>query len=353
MTVKKELKPTLKGLTLSELENQIRPLSEKDFHARQIYKWLYQKKVGTFREMTDLSKALRHKLAQRYRLQALTLKQQLVSQQDQTRKFLFELVDHHYIESVLMFASRRVTVCLSVMVGCPLGCPFCATGQMGLVRPLSSAEILNQFLWIDSHADRSITNVVLMGMGEPFLNYEPTIKAAKILNTELGPGISARKITISTAGIIPGIYRYADERQRFKLAISLNATNNQQRSQLMPLNKKYPLEDLLAAARYYTRKLKRRITFEYMLIRAFNDSLADATRLRQMLSAIPCKLNLIPFNETPHSPYQAPTEKQLDAFIQAVYQAPFAVTVRRSKGADIAAACGQLYAEENTLRQES
>jgi len=353
MRINNDQQQALTGLTLAELEQQMRQRGEKSFHARQIYQWLYQKKVRSFPEMTDLSKELRRKLAQDYQLAQLRLKQSRVSRQDQTRKFLFELNDQHYIESVLMFADRRVTLCLSTMVGCPLGCPFCATGQMGYVRPLTSAEILDQFLWVAAHIDPPITNVVFMGMGEPLLNYDPTLKAARILNTELGPGLSARKITISTAGVVPAIYRYADEKRRFKLALSLNATTNAQRSRLMPLNKKYPLEDLLAAARYYTQKLKRRITFEYMLIRAFNDSLADATRLRQMLSAIPCKLNLIPFNETPHSPYQAPIEKQLDAFIQAVYQAPFAVTVRRSKGADIAAACGQLYAEENTFRQES
>jgi 23S rRNA (adenine2503-C2)-methyltransferase len=214
---------------------------------------------------------------------------------------------------------------------------------MGFKRHLTTGEIVDQLLFIQRDRQSVVTNIVFMGMGEPFLNYDNVIKAASILNSELGPEIAARRMIISTAGIVPEIYRYADEGHRFKLAISLNATTDNQRDELVPINKKYPLQNLLSAVRYYTKKSRRRVTFEYVLINDFNDSEQDARRLIKMLGQIPCKVNVIPFNQSEFLPYKSPSEARLEQFLKHLYRAPFAITVRRSKGQDISAACGQLY----------
>lgn len=333
----------IKGMSLNELKLLMSEFGEKSFHARQIYQWMYQKGVRSFKEMTNLSQNLCKQLAESLELSALTLKTTEVSSADQTIKFLFELSDHQYVESVYMTEEKRITVCLSTMVGCPMGCPYCATGQMGHQCNLTAGEIVDQLLMIQSNTGKLASNVVFMGMGEPFLNYENVIKAADLLKSELGSGIAAKKITVSTCGIVPAIYRFADEGHRFKLAVSLNASNDEKRDQLIPVNRKYPLKELFKAILYYTRKSKRRVTFEYVLIQEFNDTPEDARRLVNLLSPIPCKLNLIPFNETECVEYRRPTEQAIDRFVSEVYRAPFTVTVRRSKGVDISAACGQLY----------
>jgi 23S rRNA (adenine2503-C2)-methyltransferase len=338
---------TFKGLTLKELEKVLKRLGEKTYRARQLYQWMYQQGVRDFQEMTNFPAVLRTRLQAAYVLTLLEPVRRQRSSLDATVKYLFRVRDGALIESVYMEDGDRVTVCLSTMVGCPIGCPFCATGQMGLKRNLTTGEILDQFLWIQREVEQKISNIVFMGMGEPFLNYEPTIQSAQILNSELGPGLAARKITISTCGIVPAIYRFSDEKHKFKLAISLNTATDALRTQLIPINRKYPLADLLEAVQYYTRKLKRRVTFEYILIRGVNDTPAAAENLVRLLSPIPCKLNVIPYNESKFSNFHKPTEKVLDEFMQHIYQAPFAVTVRRSKGSDIAAACGQLFAAES------
>lgn len=338
---------SIKGMSLREIKNLVADIGEDHYRANQIYKWIYKYGVFSFSEMTDLKKELREKLSNKYTLSTLKLKFEVKSNIDSTKKYLFELNDGNSIESVYMIEGKRITSCLSTMAGCPIGCPYCATGSMGLKRKLSAGEIIDQFLWINKNNSNKITNIVFMGMGEPFLNYDNTIKAAQIFSSDMGADISAKKIVISTCGIIPGIYGYTDEGHKFKLAISLNATSDVQRNQLIPINKKYPLQDLLKAARYYTRKSKRRITFEYTLITGINDTDEDAQRLISLLKDIPCKLNIIPYNENTFLDYRKPKEKEVERFVQKVYKAPFAVTVRRSKGADIASACGQLYSEEN------
>ena len=338
-----EKKIELKGMDLNEIGVIIKNLREKPFRAKQLYKWLYRKSAFSFDEMSDLPLILRNYLPKRAELKLLEPKKKVSSKIDASTKYLFKLRDGNCIESVYMEYQGRKTVCLSTQVGCSLNCSFCSTGKMGFIRNLTTGEILDQFLFINRESDFSITNIVFMGMGEPFLNYENVIKAARILNSELGPEISARKITISTSGIVPAIYRFADEGHKFKLAISLNATTDAQRDKSMPINRKYPINVLLEAAKYYTRKTKRRVTFEYVLIKDFNDSIDDAKRLRKLLSDIPCKLNLIPYNETEFSPYKIPDEERLEKFIKEIHRAPFAVTVRRSQGRDIKGACGQLY----------
>ncbi|MDD5062679.1 MAG: 23S rRNA (adenine(2503)-C(2))-methyltransferase RlmN [Candidatus Marinimicrobia bacterium] len=336
-------KINLKGYNLDEITAQMASLGKKPYRARQIYQWLYQKNATNWAQMTNISLALRTELAGLFDLNTLSLKNSMKSALDGSEKFLFELIDGNLIEAVYMPEERRRTVCLSSQVGCSVGCTFCATGIMGLKRNLSAGEIVDQLLFINAHIHQPVTNVVFMGMGEPFLNYENVMRAAQIFNSELGPELSARHITISTCGIIPGIKRFTAEDQRYKLAISLNATTDEQRNQIIPVNKKYKIADLLNTAKNYTRVSRRRVTFEYILIAGLNDTMADAHRLVAMLSPIPCKLNLIPYNANPQFPFRAPSEEHLNEFIREIYRAPFAVTVRRSKGLDIAAACGQLY----------
>jgi len=336
-------KVVIKGLDLADLGSWIARIGERPYRARQLYRWMYRKGVRAFAEMTDLSRELRLKLEEIANLECLRIEMRQQSKLDQSTKYLFRLTDNQAVEAVYMVEGNRITVCLSTMVGCPIGCPYCATGIMGFKRNLTAGEIVDQFLWIQREQSQRITNVVFMGMGEPLLNYEAVVKAAAILNSELGAEIAARRITISTAGIVPQIYRCADESQRYKLAISLNAVNDQQRNELVPINQKYPLSELIKAVNYYTRKSRRRITFEYVLIKGVNDGSRQARELIILLSKIPCKLNIIPYNANEFLPYQAPNEKELERFLAKIYDAPFAVTVRRSKGQDIAAACGQLY----------
>ncbi len=335
----------IKGLTLRELEQWVAGIGEKPFRARQIYQWLYQKGVQSIDDMLNLSKGLREKLKISASLSVLSIHEKIRSNIDQSVKYLFQLNDGKSIEAVYMTEDKRVTVCLSTMVGCPIACPYCATGIMGFKRNLSSGEIVDQLLLIQKDQQTRITNVVFMGMGEPFLNYENVMRAADIFNSELGPEIAARRITISTAGIVPEIYRFSDEGHRYKLAISLNGTTDPQRDELVPINRKYPLDSLMEAVKYYSRHSRRRVTFEYILIEGFNDTENDARQLIKLLSQVPCKINVIPYNENEFLPYRSPSEGNLERFLKHLYKVPFAVTVRRSKGPDIAAACGQLYVQ--------
>lgn len=330
-------------MTEPELECVLSALGEKPYRARQLYQWLYQKNARSFDEMTNLAKVLRLKLAAAYQINCVQQRQAIVSQLDGSVKYLWQLSDGLMVESVYMVEERRRTVCLSSQVGCSMGCAFCATGLMGLKRNLTAGEIVDQLIVINSQQAEPVTNIVFMGMGEPLLNYDNVMQAARIFNSEAGAGVAARRITISTAGLVPQIERFTVERQPYKLAVSLNATTDEQRSQILPINKKYPLKKLLPALQNYTRTMRKRVTFEYVMLAGFNDTIADARRLVKLLSPLPCKLNLIPYNENPYFAFKTPGEETINAFIREVYRAPFAVTVRRSKGLDIAAACGQLY----------
>jgi len=337
-------KPLLKGKTLEELQEWAISIGEKPYRGLQLHQWMYKRNAHSFAEMTDIRQELRERLAREYRMVAAEIAQVQESQIDHSRKYLFRLQDGQHVESVLMHDGKRHTICLSTQVGCAIGCPYCATGQMGFQRQLHSAEIVDQFLQIAGRQSDKITHIVFMGMGEPFLNYDNVIRAARIFNSERGPMIAARKITISTSGILPAIYRYIEEKHKFKLAISLNGSTDEQRDYLVPINRRYPIRDLLEAARTYTQKSRRMMTFEYILIAGFNDRPADARRLCSILGQIRCKLNIIPFNETPFSEFRQPSEESLNAFVQLLLKGSMTVTVRRSKGQDIAAACGQLYA---------
>lgn len=254
---------------------------------------------------------------------------------------MFKLQDGLAIESVLMFEDNRATICVSTQVGCAIDCKFCATGMMGLKRNLSDGEIIDQFLTVQRLKGRKITNVVMMGMGEPFHNYDNLMKACALLTDGDGPNLANKHIVVSTSGLIPRIYQFADEKRKYRLAISLNATTDEVRTRLMPLNKRWPIRELLKAAKYYTEKLGEPVTFEYVLLQGVNDTLADADRLKKMLDRILCKVNLIPYNPTVAA-YQRTSEKRILAFYERLSDMRAPVMIRWSKGDDIDAGCGQL-----------
>ncbi len=332
-------KINLKGLWIEDLEKLLGGLGEKRYKARQLASWIYAKGATDFSQMTELSKDLREKLSQIAFIDSIRLVKRQVSPKDFSEKFLFELSDGEQIETVLMWEGKRVTICLSTQVGCPLGCTFCSTGKMGFKRNLTAGEIVDQIIAL---GDRHITHVVLMGMGEPLLNYEHTLKALRIINNVLGLSFAAKQITLSTAGIPAMIKKLAEEKLKIKLAISLNAATDAKRNELMPINKKHPLKELLDAVKHFAEKRKRGVTFEYVLIEDVNDSEKDALALSKLIRGIPCKINLIPYNPVPDLPYQKPSEENIIAFRDYLYPRCPAVTLRLSKGEDILAACGQL-----------
>jgi 23S rRNA (adenine2503-C2)-methyltransferase len=332
----------LKGMSPDELARFIASLGKEKYRTKQLLSWMYAKGVSDFEAMTDLSKSFREELSRIARVSALEEVARQVSD-DGATKFLFQLEDGLRIESVLIREEPRRTVCLSSQVGCALGCVFCATGRMGFTRNLSPAEIVDQLIAV-RRAEGSVTNVVLMGMGEPLLNYDNVLKAVRLMNLEMGISLGMRKITLSTAGVVPGIERLAQERLHIGLAISLNASADRTRTQLMPINRRYPMNELLAAVRKFGRTTRRRVTFEYMLINGVNDGPEDAARLVRLLGEIPCKINLIPLNPIAGSPLQRPSPERIEGFRNFLLSHHFTVPLRESKGRDIAAACGQLCA---------
>lgn len=335
-------KINLTGMTLEEMEDFMTSIGEKKFRAKQLFNWLYKRRIDRFEEITVFSREFRQKLAEIAELGHVELVQRKISADGETNKFLFRLKDGHFIESVYMVDGKRRTVCLSSQVGCALNCSFCATGRMGFKKNLSVGEIVDQLLAVLKIMGTDATNIVFMGMGEPFLNYENVIKAATLISHGDGIAIGKRKITISTAGIIPQIKRFADENQGFKLAISLNASDNASRSRLMPINKKYPLKQLIEAARYYSQHSKHLFTFEYLMISGINDRDEDIENLKKLLKGLRCKINIIPYNSTDDK-WQPPSEERINYFLRELLKLHIIVSVRRSKGIDIEAACGQLY----------
>lgn len=341
-----ENKQNLKGLTLSQLEEFFLKIYEKRFRAEQVFLWIYQKKAKSFDEMTNLSKATRVKLNELAYIENLELTQVQVDPESNTHKFLFQLNDRKKIESVLLFDQKRKTVCISSQVGCAVDCKFCATAQMGLFRNLTVSEIIDQLLIIQRDFKAEVTNIVFMGMGEPFHNYENVIESAKLMSDPKAIGISQRKITISTSGVLPKIRRFTDENHNFKLAISLNATENQTRTKLMPLNAKWPIEALLEEAKFYSQNNRNKITLEYVLLEGINDSVADAKRLSKWCSDYNCKANVIPYNPT-NTVFKRPSDENIEKFMVALGQNYASVTLRNTGGKGINAACGQLAVEQN------
>jgi 23S rRNA (adenine2503-C2)-methyltransferase len=330
-------------LNTNEIDSLLTVLGESSFRAEQIHNWIYDHGVVSWGEMENLPQSLRDNLENMIPLHPLRIIKISGSDSKSTRKYLFETLDGQNIESVLMNDRKRTTVCISSQVGCAVDCKFCATASMGFIKNLSVGEIVDQVIHLQTQSKSRITNVVFMGMGEPFLNYKSVIEAAKILSQEMGFG--ARRITISTAGIVPKIRQLADEDHKYKLAISLNGTDERSRNTIMPLTKTHSLKSLIESAHYYYKKIRRFITFEYVLLKDVNDSPEDGKRLIDLLRSLPCKVNVIPYNEI-GGKYNRPKEDKIQAFLHSLKHAPFTVTVRWSKGTDIDAGCGQLAVKD-------
>ncbi|KEK09574.1 MULTISPECIES: 23S rRNA (adenine(2503)-C(2))-methyltransferase RlmN [Lysinibacillus] len=351
--VKKE-KPNLKESIYSfqphQLEDWLKENGEKPFRAAQIFDWLYNKRVKTFEEMSNLSKGLRDKLAANFALSTLStiIKQE---SKDGTIKFLFQLQDGYSIETVLMRHEYGNSVCVTTQVGCRIGCTFCASTLGGLKRHLLAGEIVEQVVKVQQTLDEvseRVSHIVIMGIGEPFDNYDAMMNFLKVINHEKGLNIGARHITVSTSGIVPKIYQFADEQLQINFAVSLHAPNQEARQKLMPIARAYKLEELMEAVRYYTKKTGRRVSFEYGLMSGENDSVEIAEELSALIKGIKCHVNLIPVNYVPERDYVRTSRSQIFAFEKTLKKNGINVTIRREQGSDIAAACGQLRAQERS-----
>ena len=330
------------------------------YRGSQVAKWLYRRMLpeqgggfaAEFAAMTDLPRTARETLAAQFPTKPLMLSEVHTDQRDGTVKILARLTQgNNPIECVLLPDARRVSVCLSTQAGCPMGCTFCATGTQGLSRNLTTSEIVGQFLLLQAHSPRRITHIVLMGMGEPLLNYDATLKAIRILNAECG--VAMRHITLSTVGIVPNIERLAEEDLQLTLAVSLHAANDTLRTRLVPVNKTYPLSRLIPACRQYVAKTHRRLTFEYVLLREVNDRPEDAHELAHLLRGMSAAVNVIPYNPTAvFEPFRRPEPARITAFRTILEQAGIVVTQRKERGQQIAAACGQLVTEAARQRPE-
>lgn len=345
----REARTDIKSLQFDELEKLVEKLGGPSYRARQIADWLYQKRVQSFEDMTDLPRDFRARLAKEFAFATIDIVRVLGSH-DTTRKFLFRLVDESLIETVLipaspaLYGSRsdRRTVCVSTQVGCAYGCKFCASGLEGFSRNLHPNEIVDQIIAIEREIGDKVDNLVFMGMGEPLANLDNVIHAIRIINAPWGLGIGARHITLSTSGLAPKIRKLAGEKLQIRLAISLHGATDEVRSQIMPINRRYNLETLLAACDYYARHKKQRLTFEYILIENVNDTPEQARRLGRIAHRLGAKVNLIPYNSVHGLPWSRPSPEQQERFLSILRQSDVAATLRREKGHDIDAACGQL-----------
>ena len=340
------MKPNIKDLSLSELAAFLDERHHPPYRAQQIRQWLFQRRAREFAEMTNLPRELRDALAESFSISSLTERQRAESR-DGTVKFLFGLADGQSVESVLIPEPKRLTLCISTQAGCAYGCAFCATALLGFKRNLSASEIVDQIVEAGRTAGDSarITNIVFMGMGEPLANYAHTLRAIEIItDASWGLGIAPRRVTLSTVGLIPQIEKLMQE-TNVSLAISLHAATDELRGRLMPVNRKYPLERLIDCCRKLPLPRRKRITFEYVLLGGVNDSLADAQALCKVLGGVPSKVNVIPFNPHPGSAFERPADQTVKCFQQVLFDHGIQANVRRARGDDIAAACGQLQGQ--------
>ncbi len=336
------MKKDILNYTYEELQQEIASIGEKPFRAKQIYEWLHVKGVRSFGEMSNLSKGLREKLEAKYDINKVELLEQQTSKLDGTNKFLLRLDDGNVIESVFMVYQHGNTVCVSSQVGCRMGCTFCASTIGGLERNLTAAEILLQIYEIQRVMNVRVSNIVIMGTGEPLDNYDNFVKFVKMISDKHGLNISQRNITVSTCGIVPNIRKLAEENLQITLALSLHGSSQVRRQVLMPVAKAFPLEEVLEACDYYYEKTGRRLSFEYSLVAGINDTQEDAVALTAMLRGKNCHLNLIPVNPIKEVDYQKPSKKNAHAFKNKLEKSGINVTIRREMGSDIDGACGQL-----------
>ena len=336
------MKQDIKSFNLQELTTQIEKSGLPKFRAKQIYDWLHKQFAEDFSEMTNLSLDLRAKLSEEYEIRNCKIARKLESKLDETKKYLFELNDGEFIESVLMKYKYGYTVCVSSQVGCNMKCSFCASTIDGCVRNLTASEILSQIYAISKDENIRVSHIVLMGMGEPLDNYDNVLKFLELITNEDGQNISARHISISTCGVVPKIYDLIEKHPQFTLSVSLHAPNNEIRSRIMPVNNKWHVEELLEACKAYTDATSRRISFEYAMMDGINDTDECAKELRAKLRGTLCHVNLIPANEVRENDYKRSTNERLEAFSKILEAGGITTTVRRSLGGDIEASCGQL-----------
>lgn len=331
----------IKDYNLDALKEEMKLIDEKPFRAEQIFKWLYQDKVTSFDEMLNLSLELREKLKQNYTICNFEIIRKQESS-DGTIKYLFDVLDGNAIETVLMSYHHGYSVCVSTQIGCKMGCKFCASTGIKFIRSLSSGEIVEQIIKIEQDTGVRVSNVVFMGIGEPLDNYENVVNAIRILNNPKGINIGARHISVSTSGLVPMIYKLAEENIQCTLSISLHATTDEKRSSMMPVNKRYNIEELLKACKDYIKVTNRRISFEYALAKDNNDNLEDAARLVKLLKGMNCHVNLIPINKIENGKFDKSTNENIMKFRDYLNDHGIVATIRRELGSDIEAACGQL-----------
>ena len=336
------------NLTYEELLNYLLDLGYKKFTADQIFDWLYKKRVSSFDEMTNLKKELITKLKEDFTIGLL----ELVKKEEDTgvKKYLFNLSDNNKIECVLMFHDYGNSLCISTELGCNMGCAFCESGRLKKVRDLLPSEMVKQILDIEERLHLRITNLVLMGIGEPFDNYDNVMKFIDIINENKGIGLGARHITISTCGVVPKIKEFSNLDKQVNLAISLHAPNNEIRDKIMPINKAYKIEELISTLKEYIEKTNRRVTFEYILLRDVNDSVSCAIELANLLKGMNCYVNLIPYNETTHIEFKKSTKSQITKFYDTLKKCGINVTIRKEFGSKVDAACGQLRSKHEEAK---
>lgn len=340
-------KTDLKSLQLKELQEEMERLGEPKFRAKQLFDWIHVKRAASFSEMTNLPSALRQKLTENYSLTELKVERKLVSKLDGTVKYLYRLPDGEYVETVLMKYQHGNSICVSSQVGCKMGCAFCASTKAGFVRNLSAGEILDQVYQTERDLKLRISHIVMMGIGEPLDNFQNVVTFLRLINSPFGANISLRNVSLSTCGLVDQIDELSKLKLGITLSVSLHAGENETRDRMMPVNRKYPIETLLAACKRYTDETNRRISFEYALIKGENDSMEDAHRLAHLLKGQLCHVNLIPVNEVKETNFHKSGKEHIYRFQKELMKLGINATIRRTLGADISAACGQLRREKN------
>ena len=335
------------NLTREDLENYFLSINSKRFHADQLFDWLYVKRIQSFSEVTNIKRDVLEEIMRNYILNDITIVK--VEKDKDVNKYLFELSDGEHIEAVLMFHDYGTSICISSQVGCNMGCKFCESGRRKKVRNLEVSEMVLQILLIEEELGSRISHVVVMGIGEPFDNYDNLVKFFKIINDPKGISIGARHITVSTCGIVPKILEFSDLDMQINLAISLHAPNDELRNKLMPINKAYPLKELMKALKVYSEKTNRRLTFEYILLKDVNDSEECALELAKLVKGLNCYINLIPYNETNNIEFKRTNTIQIVRFYDILKKNNIGVTIRREFGSNISAACGQLRSKKEEL----
>lgn len=348
-------KQNIRNLAQSELKDYLLTIGEKPFRAKQISEWLWQKNTHTFEAMSSLSKSLRDRLEQDFYIDHIELDDQQISS-DKTIKCAFKIGETQVIEGVLIPTSSRMTACISSQVGCSLACKFCATGRLKMMRNLTAGEIVDQVVYLQnqasSHYQQNLSNIVYMGMGEPLLNYKNMLRSTEILTSPDGLGISPKRITVSTAGIAKMIKKLGDDGVRFNLALSLHAANDEKRNKIMEINESNNLAALQEALVYFFEKTGSRITFEYIIFKDFNDEIEDARELAHFSKCVPCKINIIEYNPIDDGELQQASRAKVDAFAAYLEEKNMIVNIRRSRGKDIDAACGQLANKNNAILKD-